>query len=400
MSTHEIGLWSALAGGLLTLAALSLTDLFPLGRNLGAVRNAVFVLLGGTAVIVVSGLPEALFPGLTSHGLTTTKIAIGPLAAGLILYYLGLWFGGPREDVVVHHIATWGSRFILLASAGLIVSAQIAPSEYISNLLAVAGAITLLAALLGIGMSIRATHRNDPLARWMALACILLFLMAAGVYIRGLQVSFVGLKTWALTVALGIAYFVLTVALVGKRNRDNLKLSRLARMDPIIEPTTGLPSGSSLVSKVEHAFWQAARRQGRCTVVCIHLRNLYELADSVGHGVDYQILLIMAARIRRVVGFRCLVGIYHPRCFVVVLDTDRHRERMSTMLLRLKASLPQPMQVLGTDAQTHAFTPTIGLGLVEASAESANPLDVLHYAEREAQYSNPTSSEDFVKTTA
>lgn len=384
---------------MLTLAALSLTDLFSVRRSLGAVRNAVFVLLGGSAVIIVSGLPEALFPGLTGRGLSTTKVAIGPLAAGLILYYLGQWFGGAREDVVVHRIATWGSRFILLASAGLIVATQVAPYEH-NSLLAVAGALTLLAALVGMGMSIRATNRSDPLAPWMTLACMLLFLMVAGVYLRGMQVSFLGVGAWALTVVLGLAYFVLTVALVGKRNRDNLQLSRLARMDPIIEPTTGLPSGSNLVSKVEHTFWLAARRQGRCTVVCIHLHNLYELADSVGHGVDHQILMIMAARIRRVVGFRCLVGIYHPRCFVVVLDTDRHRERIATTLLRLRASLPQPMKVLGTDAQTHAFAPVIGLGLVETTAENANPLNVLHDAEREAQYANPTPSEDFIKTAA
>lgn len=400
MSTHEIGLWSGLAGGLLTLAALTLTDLFFGHRSLGAVRNAIFVLLGGAAVIVVSGLPEVMFPGLDGRGLSATKVAIGPLAAGLILYYLGQWFGGAREDIVVHRTATWGSRCILLTSAGLILASQLFLPEHHNNLLAAGGAVTLLAALLGIGISSRAAHRGDPLAPWMALACVLLFFMTAGVYLRAMQAPQLGLGTWAFTVALGLAYFVLTVALVAKRNNDNLRLARLARMDPTIEPTTGLPSGASLVSKVEHAFWLAANKQGRCTVVCIHLHNLYELADSVGHGVDYQIMLIMAARIRRVVGFRCLVGIYHPRCFVVVLDTDRHRERIGTTLLRLRASLPQPMKVLGTDAQTHAFTPNVGLGLVETAAENANPLNVLHDAEREAQFANSNSSEDFVRTTS
>ena len=398
MSTHEIGLWSALAGGLLTLAALTLTNLFTGPRSLGAVRNAIFVLLGGSAVIIVSGLPEVLLPNLDGLGLRATKVVIGPLAAGLILYYLGQWFGGAREDIVVHRVATWGSRFILLASAGLIVASQLLGREHYNSSLAAAGAVTLLAALLGMGISIRAASRGDPLAPWMALACVLLFFMTAGVYLRALQAPLLGMGTWTLTVILGVAYFVLTVALVTKRNSDNLQLARLARMDAAIEPTTGLPSGASLVSKVEHTFWLTARREGRCTVVCIHLRNLYELADSVGHGVDYQILLIMAARIRRVVGFRCLVGIYHPRCFVVVLDTDRHRERIATTLLRLRASLPQPMKVLGTDAQTHAFTPIIGLGLVEAAAEKSNPLDVLHEAEREAQYATPTPSGDFTHT--
>ncbi len=397
MSTHEVSLWSALAGGLLVLAVLALVDLFAVRRSLGALRNAIFVTLGGAAVVIISGLPEALFPALQSDAMSTIRIAIGPVAAGLILYYLGQWIGGMREDPVVYRISSWGCRAMLLATLCLIAAAlMISPQS--DRVLGAAGGVVLLAVLLGFGLAARAAVLGDALARWMAASCVMLLFTTLGLYLHAMQPPYFGIYTSILTAVFTLAHFILAIVLVGKRNRHLRKLNRLARLDPAIEPTTGLPAGASLVSQIEHAFWVAARRKGHCLVVCIYLSNLYELADTVGHGADSQILLAVAARIRRVVGFRCVVGVYHPRCFVVVLDADRHRARVASTLLRLRAFLPQPLEVQGTDAQMHSFTPVVGVGLVEAAPQSAKALDVLHEAERQAQFGQAVQSEDFIET--
>ncbi|MET4579722.1 hypothetical protein [Ottowia thiooxydans] len=397
MSLSEIALWSALAGGVFTLFTLTLSLFLSDRRSPGTLRNVMFVLAIGVSVILVCGLPETLFPHLNTLAWRVAKVSVGPLSAALTLSYLNLWMGGSREDKVVHHLLLWGSRAMLLAGLALAGSAALMPDQQYSQVLATAAVLNLMAVVLGIGVTLRASVLGDPLAGWMAIACVILFFMTSGLYLRALDVP-LGLGVWAFTAASTLAYFLLTSILVSLRNHENRRLSQLARLDPTVEPITGLPSGASLVSKVEHTLWLAGRKQNRSTVICVYLSNLYELADTVERGADSQILPVMAARIRRIVGFRCVVGIYHPRCFIIVQDTDRHRERSSSVLPRLRTLLPQAMQVLGPDAQTHTFHPEIGIGVVETAATSSKVLDVLHEAERQAQYSTPVESEDNIVT--
>ena len=386
-----------MAGGLLTLTILALSDLVSERWNLGALRSAVFVLAAGGTVILLSGLPEILFPQWTGPALNTLKASIGPLVSALILYYLGQWMGGAREDLMLYRITSWGSGFLVLSALALGIVAAVVPTAYFHSVLMVTAVVNLLAVLLGTSVALRASVLGDPLARWMAVSCGVLFFMTTGVYLKGLQIP-LGMEAWTITAALTIAYFILTSVLVRVRNLENLRLSQWSHLDPSVDPTTGLPSGASLVSKVEHAFWVAARKQGRCTVLCVYLRNLYELADTVGQGADYQILRVMAARIRRVVGFRCIVGVYHPRCFVVVFDATQYRERLPGILTHLRDFLPLPIPILGTDSRELTFTPAVGLGLIESSAINAKVLDILHEAERQSQNSLLAQSEQDIET--
>ncbi|WP_028604205.1 hypothetical protein [Ottowia thiooxydans] len=396
MSISEIALWSALAGGLLTLFALTVSLFLSDRRSPGTLKNVLFVTATGSSVIIVCGLPEVLFPQVSTLAWLIAKVSVGPLSAALTLSYLNLWMGGSREDRPVHRLLLWGSRALLLAGLALAVSAALAPPHQFEQVLLAAALVNLFAVLLGIGVTTRAAVLGDPLAGWMTVACVLLFFMTSGLYLRALEVP-LGLGVWALTAVLTLAYFLLTSVLVSLRNHENRRLAQLARLDPTVEPSTGLPSGASLVSKVEHTLWATGRKQNRSTVICIYLSNLYELADTVERGADSQILPVMAARIRRIVGFRCVVGIYHPRCFVIVQDAERLKERSNSTLPRLRTLLPQSMQVLGPDAKTHTFKPQIGIGIVETAA-GRKALDVLHEAERQAQYSSPVESEDNIET--
>jgi len=237
---------------------------------------------------------------------------------------------------------------------------------------------------LGIVVSVRAAALGDPLARWMVLACACLAAMTTGLYLRGLQVQGFGLGTWILTAAITVAYFLMATVLIIMRNREIRQLARLAGLHSGADPATGLPTGSVLLSKVEHAFWRTARFSGECTVVCLHLPNLYELGETAGHGVEHQILAAMAARIRRAAGFRCVVGLYHPRCFVVVISADKRRQFVNMTVLRLRHLVADPLSVVGLDGTRHEFTPRLGMGVVTLNPANAQPLEVINDAERQA----------------
>ena len=145
---------------------------------------------------------------------------------------------------------------------------------------------------------------------------------------------------------------------------------------------TGLPRGSVLLSKVDDAFWRSARLNASCTVICLHLHNLYDLGDAAGHMVDQQILSSMAARVRRAVGFRCVVGLYHPRCFVVVMSAVKQPKVMGKLSAHLRELLCQPLDVIGHNKSAHVFTPQVSVGLITVSAANAIPAQVIDEAEQ------------------
>jgi GGDEF domain-containing protein len=191
----------------------------------------------------------------------------------------------------------------------------------------------------------------------------------------------------------------MTMALVERRNRESRRLARLSRSaDPTVEPATGLPIGARLVSELEHVFWRAQRLNHRCAVMCLYLRNLYQLSQGLDAAAEYQILVSMAARIRRAAGFRCVVGMYHPRCFVVVLDVDLYHQPPAVALRRLSAFACEPMTVRWGDAEPRKFHPEVGLAMTVADAAGATPLEVLNATEVEAQRTAPAQPESQVET--
>ncbi|KRI01444.1 GGDEF domain-containing protein [Curvibacter sp. PAE-UM] len=382
MPVSEVAVWSSMLGGLLTLTALAMADAL-FNRKRGSLRNLVFVLIAGASCVVMTGLPEVLWPGLPQWLLQLLKGSLGPLAGAMALNYLGIWLGGSREDRTVYRITTWGAGVLFLASLALAAMVARASPEEFQQLLLVTAVVNMAAAVLGLVATLRAATLGDPLARWMVLACVLLAALVGGLYLRGLNVPGFGLGTWIFTATITVVYFLACSVLVFVRNRQQRQLTRLSRLQVGADPATGLPTGSLLLSEVEHAFWRTARLHGSCTVVCLHLRNLYELGQAAGHGVEHQILAAMAARIRRAAGFRCVVGLYHPRCFVVVISTDSRHEFVNETIARLRATVGRPLMVVGRDQSRHDYTPQLGMGIVTLEQPGdAVPLDMLNEAER------------------
>ncbi len=135
---------------------------------------------------------------------------------------------------------------------------------------------------------------------------------------------------------------------------------------------------------MEHALWRAARLQCESAVLCLYVSNLYEMADSIGPSAEHQILSTVAARIRRAAGFRCTVGLYHPRCFVVVLTMDPHQPPVRATAARLALTVSHPMAVFNEKRDRQPFRPRVGLGVVTVDPTHTVPIDAIHEAERQA----------------
>ena len=382
MEPVEIVIWSAMSGVLFTLAMVALADALT-NRSVASMRGLMFVLLPGSSCIVMTDLPELLFPSLSQHLITLLKATLGPLSGAVALTYLGKWLGGRAQDPVVHRIIVWGSSILITATVVLVILAlRITPRDF-PKLLFAAAMVNGTAVVLALITSGRAAALGDPLARWMLVACLFLAGATTGLYLHGLEVKgYDDLGSWIFTALCTTAYFLLCTGLAILRNRQNRKLARLAGLKFGADPATGLPTGQALLNKVAAAFWRNNRMHGECVVVALHLRNLYALDESCGHGFDQQILAAMSARILRTVGFRSVVGLYHPLCFVVVLTTVKRDQTVQRNVTRLRQVLSAPLQVESLERKHYQFVPQLGVGMVTVTLDSANPAAAIDEAEQ------------------
>lgn len=368
-------------GGLLTLVTVSVADVAAT-RSMASVRGLLFILTTGFASVLLSGLVEVWFAEMKGTGGLVLKVSLAPLSAALALNYLGRWMGVASQDPLVHAVTVWGSAAMIATGACMALVAMAWPDEHVPDLLAATALATGLAIVMGAVASVRAAVMGDRLARGMVVAFVFLATMVAGLHANSLQMSFVGNGVRVVTACSTVLFFLLVTALSIKRSRMTRRLERLAGLAQGADPATGLPRGSVLLSKVDDAFWRSARMRRECTVICIHIRNLYELGEVAGHQVDQQILVALAARIRRAVGFRNVVGLYHPRCFVVVISAVKEQRIVQNMELRVRYVLGKPLTVVGDGEGHHEFLARFGIGVVTVHAAAADPANTIDEAER------------------
>ena len=380
METSELVIWSAMLGGLATLAAFALTDAL-IRRRIASWRAFVFVALTGTVCLLHTGLAQVLLPGISERALHVLQNSLGLLSGALALSYLGLWMGHAAEERVARVAIGLGTLVQVLAACIMAILTLLSAPERWHELMLAAACVNGLAVLLSTVASVRAIAMGDRLAWGILGANGLLVFMVAGLYARSLHIEGLGLAVWIITAISTIAFFMLGTYLGLRRDRANRQLERLANLAQGADPATGLPQRSMLLSKVDDAIWRSARMNQECTVICLHLQNLYELSEIAGHHADQQILSAMSARIRRAVGFRHVVGLYHPRCFVVVISTYSQTRLVEKTLQRLRYLMTKPLHVRGLDEAIHTFVPRIGFGSVMVTTENADPARLIDQAE-------------------
>ncbi|MBI2749429.1 MAG: GGDEF domain-containing protein [Burkholderiales bacterium] len=401
MDTPELVIWSAMLGGLATLATFALADAL-IRRRIASWRAFVFVALIGTVCLLLTGLMQVLFPDVPQLALHVLQNSLGLLSGALALSYLGLWMGQAVDDRIVRITLAGGTLALVLAAGTMATLTLLSPPERWHELMLVTAIINGLAILPAAVVSLRAVAMGDQLAWGILGTTGLLAFMVAGLYARAIHIPGLGTVAWTLTAISTVAFFMLGTYLGLRRDRVNRQLERLASLAQGADPATGLPQRSMLLSKVDDAIWRSARLNQECTVICLHLQNLYELSEIVGHHADQQILSAMSARIRRSVGFRHVVGLYHPRCFVVVISTYNQTRLVEKTLQRLRYLMNKPLQMRGLDDALHTFTPRFGFGSVVVTPDNADLARLIDQAERlslaPAQQTNIQRTAAFAQT--
>ncbi|UJW81510.1 hypothetical protein [Hydrogenophaga sp. SL48] len=385
MQAFEVAIWSAMAGVLLTLAIAASLDLAT-RPSLPAARSWLSLVLTGGSCILMSGLPETLWPSWNQIDWLPLKATLGPLCGALAMTYLGHWSGLRSEDRLVRRMMGPGAS-VLIAGTFLLLGLVVVgvPAD---TVLLLTAAVNSLAVLMGVLIAVRSVTLGDQLSRWMVLACLCLAQMTAGLYAKGLGMD-MGNPYWALTACATVGYFTTVIVLVRMRNRQLRRLRRQAAgqmpsMDPL-----NLPCGAQLVTRVEDALWRSQRMGRPCLVVAVSVSNLYAYREPPVLDPAGEILVALSARIRQLVGFRNVVGLYHQRCFVLALSAVQDPQRAELVTERVLRELRMSVNV-GPDPLSLPFQPEVAIGVVEMPAgnDDAVAVRVINLAEQLALHAH------------
>lgn len=378
----ELVIWAGMAGVLLILALIACADL-AVQRNKASLRGLAFISLTGGAAVVMSGLPAMLWPAVSAKVWLLLKVSMGPLSGALALSYLGIWLDADHEDAAMRRMVTVGSLSLVAASLVLAVATVSSEAFRPLELIGVAAVVNLVSAFLALAVAVRGARLGDRLAQWMVYACMSLAVMVAGLYSHGMGYSPLGVAGDAITALTTVGYFLVVIVLTILRTREQRRLRRMARGIVGREVDIPMAQGASLIPRVEDAIWRSQRMQQRCVVAAVSVRNLYEHGELISNGSETKILTVLAARIRRQVGFRNVVGLYHPRCFVLAVSSGQDPKRGELKMSELLASLREPVP-LSINGAALRFMPCVGMGVVPIDDPSMSALDAINQAEKQS----------------
>jgi GGDEF domain-containing protein len=389
MQTIEITIWAAMAGGLLMVMAPVALDWARRGRY-GAWRELLLLFIFGSGAVLLTGVPEQLLGLDDPHRLLPLKVGLGPLAGGLRLGYLSGWLGGMFKSNLFRRFISGGALLLGLAGVALAVWASLDPHSAVHTMLGLSAVLSLAAVLMGLLVIVilavaRGAALRDPLARAMLAAGVSGLGMIVGLYAKALEVNDLGNGVWAITAACTLTYLFIVTSIAMERAKTLRRLQRSARSTTVTDALTGLPTGAELLVQVDHALWRSARASRDTVVIAVWVNNLYELSNVSVQHVDQEIQTRLTERLRRVAGFRNVLGLYHPRCFIVVPSTVLDEKKLRTLVQRLRAQLFRPTLVGSLSKEDHVFMPQVGIGIVRVPASSAEPTVAMDDAEALAQ---------------
>jgi hypothetical protein len=104
-----------------------------------------------------------------------------------------------------------------------------------------------------------------------------------------------------------------------------------------------------------------------CLVAAVSVSNLYAYRESPVMNPEGEILVALSARIRQLVGFRNVVGLYHQRCFVLAISAVQDPTRAELVTERVLRELRMSVSV-GPDPLSMPFQPEVAVGVVDVPA--------------------------------
>lgn len=384
MSTIELAIWAAMTGSaaLLTTTAAAGAMLM---RTAAAWRGLALIGLISASAVLMSGLPEHLL-GITDPRVALPlKLALGPLAGALCLIYLASWLGITPEERGAQRCVSLGALCSWLGGVLVLGALYLQPGLTPQHLLLASGAVNMVPVVVAMGLTVRSMFLGDALAHWMLLACVSLAVMVVGLYAKGLGLM-PGAWVWFLVAGAAMAYLVMAVGLTMLRYQDEKRLKRIARGNTATDLITGLPVGSVLLTKADHAMWRSARLGRDAAVLAVWVNNLYALNETGGNETVQEIRQRLTASVRRAAGFKDVVGQMQARCYVVVVAAVKSPADVDKIAQKMLSVLPRSMRVGASLGEAMVYTPEISVGMVYVpNAMLGEPLQAMDQALRLAQ---------------
>ena len=134
---------------------------------------------------------------------------------------------------------------------------------------------------------------------------------------------------------------------------------------------TGLPNRALLLDRIDVALADARRARRGIWLMFIDLDGFKGVNDSLGHAAGDQLLIEVAARLRKGVRASDTVARLSGDEFVVVCTEDATAEAMNGMAAGLLVSLAEPISALGQKCE---ITASIGVAPIDNRATPATAL--------------------------
>jgi GGDEF domain-containing protein len=384
MQTHEIVIWSAMGGAWLMLTSVAALDAART-MSLPAWRGVSLLVMIGVGALLMTGLPEHLLDITDEHLMLPAKMTLGPITGAVALNYLGIWLGVTADNKGVGRVLFATSLLVLLAGMVLLGMHVVVSPLSVHQGLAISGLITLLPTVVAALVSVRTALLGDRLAWGMAIACLCLVVMVAGLYAKGLNQQ-LGNVAWALIAIATVTNLVLTTGLTILRNLAQKRLQRIARDHTAYDLVTGMPIGSVLLSKVDDAMWRGARVGDDSAVMAIWVDNLYAYHDRAGTEIEHELRTRITAIVRQCVGFRNVVGLMQARCYVVAFSSVKDKLLLLRIAQRVLNASHKPMKLGFLIGEAHVYVPQVSVGIMHVPRSTqGQSLDVMDAAQRLAQ---------------
>lgn len=374
MTPAEMMLWSAEAGALGLVVLLALGELV-WSRTRAAVQATVYLSFCWLAVMLLSGLPAAIWP-LDRPQLTLAQIVMGPLCAAMGSYGVSEWLSAHQRDHLM--------RTSLLTVTGLCLVGGplclLAPIEWrlpASALLAVGNLSVVL------WLSVRATQLGDKQAWGLALGCLLTLPAQMGLYGIAISDARPTFTLQAAVAGVGLLSVVVTAVTLWRRNQHTRQL--VQRDNSLRDPVTQLYSSVPMVQKIIDAQSRRLRTRRDGALMAILLFEPDRLQSQVGPAGMQEIYIELALRIQRHTGAVNPAGRYYDCCFLVLIETMHSPRWIRTLSLRVASSLRQPVSVQSLSHREITVTPDIGVGIVHMAATRKDVDQLLHEVQSMAE---------------
>ena len=375
MPDADMMLWSAAAGALGLVLLLALADAF-YSRNRAAWQTLAYLALCWVVVMLLSGLPAALWPGARAW-LATAQILAGPLCAAMGSFGASKWLSAHQRDRVMK-ASLLGMTLVCLAGGPLCLL-LLAPDWR----LPASGALAIANLSVVLWLSVRATQLGDRLAWGLALGCLLTLPAQIGLYGMALNTTRPPLLLQAGVAMAALLSVVVTAAMLWLRNHQTRQMMQgeVSRRDPI----TQLYDGVAMVQKIIRAQRRRLRTRRDGALMAVLLFEPERLLPQIGQAGLNDIYIQLARRMQRHTGTVNPAGRYYDRCFVVLLETMHSPRWIRTLGLRVASSLRRPMDVPSLDGRHLRITPDIAVGIVHLSTADKDVDQLLHEAQSVAE---------------